>query len=127
MLLGGCLAKCDITFRKHQIEYGETALGSITCRNSGFYLFWEYPICSGMPWREGLLSDWEPERDWFDDHVTLDENMDMVRLAAKEAGSDRIAKVRTEMDNSALWSFLLVEQRSLTTTAVILEKKTEVQ
>ena len=125
LLAAGCVAKCDITYRQHEIEYGEMALASVTCRNTGYLLFWKYPICSGMPWQQGLLKDWEPERDWFDDHVTLDENMDMIRLAAKEVGSQRLGKVKTAMDNSANWSFFLVDRRSLTTTAVILKNKTE--
>lgn len=123
--LCGCLARCDITYRQHDIGYGETAVASVTCRNTGYMLFWVWPICSGMPWQEGLLKDWEPERDWFDDHVRLDDNIDMIKLAAREIGSCRIGRTRTEVDDNATWSFYLIDRRSITTTAVILKNKTE--
>lgn len=123
--VSGCHARCDITYRQHDIEYGETAIASVTCRNTGYFLFKHLPICSGMPWREGLLKDWDPERDWFDDHVNLDDNMDMLKLAAREVGSAKLTRVRSEVDNNSIWSFFLIERRSITTTAVILKNKTE--
>ena len=123
--VSGCHARCDITYRQHEIEYGETAIASVTCRNTGYFLIGMWPICSGMPWREGLLKDWEAERDWFDDHVNLDDNMDMLKLAAREVGSSQLTRVRSEMDDNSIWSFFLIDRRSITTTAVILKNKTE--
>ncbi|MBR4354384.1 MAG: hypothetical protein IKP97_03700 [Kiritimatiellae bacterium] len=125
LLLSGCHARCDITYRQHELEYGETAIASVTCQNKGYFIFGTWPVCSGMPWREGLLKDWEPERDWFDDHVTLDDNMAMIRLASREAGSDRITRLRTEVDENGLWSAFILQRRSITTTAVLLKNKTE--
>lgn len=124
-MLSGCLARCDITYRQHEVEYMETAVASVTCRNTGYFLFWVWPICSGEPWQDGLLKDWEPERDWFDDHVTLDANMDMVRMAAKEVGSNRLSQVRTEVASNSIWSFFIIKRKSITTTARILKNKTE--
>lgn len=124
-MLAGCLARCDISYRQHEMEYMETAIASVTCNNTGYYLFWVWPICSGAPWQDGLLKDWEPERDWFDDHVTLDANMDMIRLAAKEAGCNRLTQVRTEVAENSVWSFFLIKRKSITTTARILKNKTE--
>ena len=125
LLLAGCHARCDITYRQHEVEYGEIAIASVTCQNKGYFIFGLWPVCSGMPWREGLLKDWEPERDWFDDHANLDDNMDMLRLAAREAGADRISKIRSEVDENGLWSFFILQRRSITTTAALLKNKTE--
>ena len=121
LMLAGCYARCDITYRKHQVEYGETALASVTCRNTGYFVFGLLPICSGMPWREGLLKDWSPGHDWFDDHVNIDDNMDMLRLAAREVGSSKIGNLRTEIDDNMVWSFFIIDRRSITTTATILK------
>jgi len=49
----------------------------------------------------------------------------MIRLASREAGSDRIAKLRTEVDENGLWSVFVLQRRSITTTAVLLKNKTE--
>jgi len=101
-------------------------LASFYVQNTSYQILGFIPWCSGVNWTDDKVpfedaNDWHV--DFFDDNVTLDNNIRTLKRACKEVGSNRIASLSHLMNEDNLWSFLLINRKTLKTSCFILEKK----
>ena len=101
---------------------GEVPLASFVTQNFSYQLVGCIPLCTGRPWTEGdedIMDDYNVK--FFADEATIDNNLVSLRYALKRTGSDRIAQLRTTVEDSAMWSLLLVNRHEVRTQCLILK------
>jgi len=126
--LAGCCSYVNIdrNIPKDASVEGGKPLASFYVQNTSYQILGCIPWCSGSNWVENDIP-WEDANDWrinwFTDSVSLDNNIRTLKRACKEVGSNRIAGLSHIMNEDNLWSFLLVNRKTLKTSCFILEKK----
>jgi len=105
---------------------GEKPLATFYVQNTSYQILGFIPWCSGVNWTEDDVS-LEDANWWriyfFCDEVSLDNNIRTLKRACKEIGSNRIAGLTNSINEDNLWSFLIMNRKTLKTSCFILEKK----
>jgi len=105
---------------------GEKPIASFYVQNTSYQILGFIPWCSGVNWTEDdiALEDANYWRiNFFCDNVSLDNNILTLKRACKEIGSNRIASMSHIINEDNIWSFLIVNRKTLKTSCFILEKK----
>jgi len=126
-LAGCCSYVClDRNIPESAEVEGGKPIASFYVQNTSYQILGFIPWCSGVNWTDASVpfaeaNDWHV--DFFDDNVTLDNNILTLKRACKEVGSNRISSLSHLMNEDNLWSFLLVNRKTLKTSCFILENK----
>jgi len=105
---------------------GVKPIATFFVQNTSYQILGFIPWCSGDNWVEDDIplkdaNDWRMS--WFCDNVSLDNNIRTLKRACKEVGSNRISSMSHIINEDNIWSFLLVNRKTLKTSCFILEKK----
>jgi len=128
--LTGCCSfvKVDKDIPEGATVEGEKPLASFYVQNTSYQILGFIPWCSGVNWTEADY-DWSLEEancwrvHFFCDEVCLDNNIRTLKRACKEVGSNRIASMSHIINEDNMWSFLLVNRKTVKTSCFILQKK----
>lgn len=105
---------------------GERPIASFYVQNTSYQILGFIPWCSGDNWVEDEIP-LEDANDWrmslFCDNVSLDNNIRTLKRACKEMGSYRVASLSHSINEENLWSFLIVNRKTVKSSCFILEKK----
>ena len=123
IVLAGCSSYSEIAYWKSDVKSndGETPIASFVTQNFSYQLLWCIPICTGRPWTQGdedVMDDFRVKL--FADEATIDNNIVSLNYALDRVGSHRIAYLRTEEDDSSMWSLFLVNKHEVRTQCLIL-------
>lgn len=127
-LVSGCCSYVNVDRDVPQgaIVEGGKPIASFYVQNTSYQLFGVIPWCSGDNWIEDDIP-LEDANDWrisfFCDNVSLDNNIRTLKRACKEVGSNRVAALSHIINEDNVWSFLLVNRKTLKTSGFIMEKK----
>jgi len=104
---------------------GERPIASFYVQNTSYQILGFIPWCTGDNWVEDSIpleeaNDWRMS--WFCDNVSLDNNILTLKRACKEVKSNRIAALSHSINEDNLWSFLLVNRKTVKTSCFILAK-----
>ena len=121
--LAGCSSYSEIARWRSTtpINDGEVPLASFVTQNFSYRLLWCIPLCTGLPWTEGL-EDIKDDFDvrFFADEATIDNNLVSLNHALDLVGSRRISQLKTTEDDSGEWSLFLVNRHEVRTSCLIL-------
>jgi len=128
LLLGGCCSYVNLDRNVPagaQVE-GEKPLASFYVQNTSYQILGVIPWCTGVNWTESDrplkdANDWRLH--FFCDEVNLDNNIRTLKRACKEVGSNRVASLSHIINEDNLWSFLLVNRKTVKTSCFIMQKK----
>ena len=97
---------------------GAKVVQNLKARNWGLFLFDSIPLFSGNPWRPN-------RRDYYFFENRVDEKyMDiMMRDRAKQLKADGVADMKIQERSTGFFSLWIIWRRSITATAVAVEKK----
>jgi len=105
---------------------GEKPVASFYVQNTSYQILGFIPWCTGVNWTENDI----PLKDanwwriyFFCDEVSLDNNIRTLKRACKEIGSNRVASLSHSINEDNLWSFLIVNRKTVKTSCFILKKK----
>jgi len=105
---------------------GERPIASFYVQNTSYQILGFIPWCTGINWTEPDIK-LEDANWWrfyfFCDEVSLDNNIRTLKRACKEVGSNRIASLSHTINEDNIWSFLIVNRKTVKTSCFILEKK----
>jgi len=105
---------------------GEKPLASFYVQNTSYQILGFIPWCTGVNWTEDEIAF--KDANWwrihfFCDEVCLDNNIRTLKRACREIGSNRIAALSHIINEDNMWSFLIVNRKTVKTSCFILEKK----
>ncbi len=128
LLAGGCCSfvKVDKDIPPGSLVEGEKPLASFYVQNTSYQILGFIPWCSGVNWTENdiELNDANYWRiHFFCDEVNLDNNILTLKRACKAVGSNRVASLSHIIAEDNLWSFLIVNRKTLKTACFIMEPK----
>jgi len=108
------------------IVEGEKPIATFYVQNISYQILGFIPWCTGVNWTEDDVplkdaNDWRMHL--FCDKVSLDNNISTLERACKEVGSYRIASLSHIINEDNIWSFLLVNRKTLKTSCFIMQKK----
>jgi len=104
------------SFNGLAVDGGRRPVATIAAENYGYYLFGAFPLVAGVPWAPNL-TDWT----WFEETVTVENNLDMVSAEAKRLGASGIANVRTSVDWTGSFSMWVFWKKVMKTSAVAVD------
>ena len=118
LAFAGCSSYSEIARWDSNIPVndGEVPLASFVTQNFSYKLLWCVPLCTGLPWTEGseeIVDDFNVKL--FADEATLDNNLVSLNHALDVVGSHRISRLRSNEEDSAMWSLLLVNRHEVRT------------
>jgi len=127
-LVTGCCSymNLDRNLPPESVIEGEQPIASFYVQNTSYQLLGFIPWCTGDNWIEDSIpleeaNDWRMS--WFCDNVSLDNNILTLKRACKEVGSNRISSLSHSINEDNLWSFLLVNRKTVKTSCFIMRKK----
>lgn len=127
-LFAGCCSyvNVDTDIPAEAIVEGGKPIASFYVQNTSYQILGFIPWCSGDNWVEDDIpledaNDWRLS--WFCDNVNLDNNIRTLKRACKEVGSNRVAALSHIINEDNVWSFLLINRKTLKTSCFIMEKK----
>ena len=103
------------------VNDGEVPLASFVTQNFSYKLLWCIPLCTGLPWTEGLediCDDFNVKL--FSDQATIDNNLVSLKYACDRLGSHKVMQLHTSVDDDNMWSLLLINRHEVRTQCVIL-------
>ena len=97
-------------------------IASFVTQNFSYKLLWCVPLCTGLPWTEGM----EDVKDdfnikLFSDEATIDNNLVSLNHAMDLVGSHRISQLKVTEDDSKAWSLFLINRHEVRTSCLILD------
>jgi len=128
VVLSGCCSyvNLDRDIPKDAQVPGGKPIASFYVQNTSYQILGFIPWCSGQNFVEDD-EDWDDANNWrlsfFCDDVNLDNNIRTLKRACKEVGSNRISSISHVINEDNLWSFLLVNRKTVKTACFILEPK----
>lgn len=127
-LLAGCCSYVNIDrdIPPGAIVEGGKPIASFYVQNTSYQILGFIPWCSGDNWVDDDIP-FEDANNWrvsfFCDTVNLDNNIRTLKRACKEIGSNRVAALSHIINEDNIWSFLLVNRKTLKTSCFIMERK----
>ena len=124
LALAGCSSYSEIARWKSDVPVndGEVPVATFVTQNFSYRLLGLIPLCTGRPWTEGseeIVDDFNIRL--FADEATLDNNLVSLNHALGLVGSRRIAQLESNVDDSAMWSLLLINRHEVRTRCLILK------
>lgn len=124
LALAGCSSYSEIARWKSDVPVndGEVPVATFVTQNFSYRLLGLIPLCTGRPWTEGseeIVDDFNIRL--FADEATLDNNLVSLNHALGVVGSRRIAQLESNVDDSAMWSLLLINRHEVRTRCLILK------
>ena len=124
LALAGCSSYSEIARWKSDVPVndGEVPIATFVTQNFSYRLLGLIPLCTGRPWTEGsedVVDDFNIRL--FADEATLDNNLVSLNHALGVVGSRRIAQLESNVDDSAMWSLLLINRHEVRTRCLILK------
>jgi len=126
--LSGCCSyvNLDRDVPKDAAVEGGKPIATFYVQNTSYQILGFIPWCSGDNWVDANVP-LEDANDWnlslFCDNVSLDNNILTLKRACKEVGSNRISSLSHIIAEDNIWSFLIVNRKTLKTSCFILEPK----
>lgn len=123
-VLVGCSSYSEIAYwqSRTKINDDEVPVASFVTQNFSYQLLWCIPLCTGRPWTQGdedVMDDFRVK--FFADEATIDNNLVSLNYALNRVGSHRISQLRTEEDDSSMWSLFFVNRHEVRTQCLILK------
>ena len=103
------------------VNDGAVPLATFLTQNFSYKLLWCVPLCTGLPWTEGIedgMDDFNIRL--FADEATIDNNLVSLNHALDLVGSRRITHMKVTEDDSSAWSLFLVNRHEVRTQCMIL-------
>ena len=124
LALAGCSSYSEIARWKSDVPVndGEVPVATFVTQNFSYRLLGLIPLCTGRPWTAGseeIVDDFNIRL--FADEATLDNNLVSLNHALGLVGSRRIAQLESNVDDSAMWSLLLINRHEVRTRCLILK------
>jgi len=126
--LTGCCSwvKLDKDIPQGAMVEGEKPIASFYVQNTSYQILGFIPFETGVNWTDDAVkledANWW-RMHFFYDGVSLDNNIRSVKRACKEMGSNRIAALTNTINEDNMWSFFLVNRKTLKTSCFILPPK----
>lgn len=122
-VITGCCSYTDIAYLKDAplTDDGEQPIAAVKISNVSYSILGCIPFETGTPWTEGPYANRDQwNGSFFHDRATVDGNLNSLRFALREIGSNRITNLKTFTDDWWVWSLFIMKRHIVKTSCLVL-------